>query len=593
VSIVSAVWRLLDRSQRRQLVWLQLLSIVMGLTTVAALAAVLPFFTALADPAASARYPLVRTLLHALHLRSDGSVVLGLGLAFAGIVVLANAVNLLGFLAITRFATRVGERLYVRLFNDYLHREYAFHTRSNSSVLAARVLQETSRVTSAMLLHGLVLVSNLVTIACILVSIVLVNAKVAVGVIAGLGASYAAIYLGVRGRLRRNGLSESHYYAERARTVSESFGAIKEITLVQAREFFVQRFAQQCRSFSRVVGNTLAISQSPKYVLECITITSLVAVALYLRGRADAGPWLAQLSFVGFAAYRLLPILQQAFSAIVKVRADRAAFESIAADLRQSGPEPSSPYDAVLERTWHGRPQHEIRLCNVSFQHAPDRPAAVDRLSLVIPSGAMVGFMGPNGSGKTTLLDLVSGLLLPQGGHVEIDGIVLDSSNRSAWQSTLAYVPQHAFLLDATFAENIALGVQPGEIDRARLENAVRLSGLEHCVASLPKGYHEALGEHACRLSGGQRQRLALARALYRQASVLILDEATSALDGAAENELIEVLRVLRRSRTILMVAHQTSALRACDVIVELAYGQIVASGPCERRDPPTRARLA
>src|SRR6516164_8417452 len=174
----------------------------MGLTTVAALAAVLPFFTALADPAASARYPLVRTLLHALHLRSDGSVVLGLGLAFAGIVVLANAVNLLGFLAITRFATRVGERLYVRLFNDYLHREYAFHTRSNSSVLAARVLQETSRVTSAMLLHGLVLVSNLVTIACILVSIVLVNAKVAVGVIAGLGASYAAIYLGVRGRLR-------------------------------------------------------------------------------------------------------------------------------------------------------------------------------------------------------------------------------------------------------------------------------------------------------------------------------------------------------------------------------------------------------
>src|SRR5207302_2538504 len=133
-----------------------------------------------------------------------------------------------------------------------------------------------------------------------------------------------------RGRLLRNGQFESRYHAERTRTVNESFGAIKELMVVQGRDFFVQRFAQQCRSISRAACNTLAISQSPKYVLECVTVSCLVGVAVYLRSRTDsAGPWMAQLSFVGFAAYRLLPALQQAFAAIVKIRADRSAFASI------------------------------------------------------------------------------------------------------------------------------------------------------------------------------------------------------------------------------------------------------------------------
>lgn len=580
MTLLLSLWRLLDPHQRRRLVGLQLLSVAMALSTVGGIAAVLPFFTALNDPGAIRRYAVVREVLLHFQFMDDRSFVIALGLAFAAIVLVANAINLFGVLTINRFAFRVGDTLYARLFNEYMYREYEFHTRSNSSMLATNVLQETSRVTSGILQQALILVSNCVTIVCIVASIVILNPLVAFVAFFGLGASYAGIYVIARGRLLRNGQAESRYYAERTLTVNESFAAIKEITIAQARDFFVRRFVEQCRSISRVVCDTLAISQAPKYVLECVTVCCLVGVAVYLRGRTEANDsWMAQLSFVGFAAYRLLPALQQAFTAIVKIRAEHPAFATIEIDLQRARHRSTTVRAGVPDRAWRARPRREIRVCDISFRHAPDRPDAVSDLSLVIPAGAIVGFIGPNGSGKTTLLDLVSGLLVPQSGHIEVDGIRLDHTNRAAWQSAIAYVPQQVFLFDATLAENIAFGIPPAQIERDRLEAAVRLARLTECVADLPNGYDERLGERGCRLSGGQRQRLAIARALYRNASLLILDEATSALDIAAEGEIIETLETLRPDKTILVIAHRTGALRHCDLVFDLRKGKIADAG--------------
>jgi ATP-binding cassette subfamily B protein len=174
------------------------------------------------------------------------------------------------------------------------------------------------------------------------------------------------------------------------------------------------------------------------------------------------------------------------------------------------------------------------------------------------------------------MLELVSGLLSPQSGHIEVDGVRVDPSNRAAWQSSIAFVPQQVFLFDATLAENVACGVPVSQIDSGRLEAALRMARLTECVASLPHGHAELLGERGCRLSGGQRQRLAIARALYRGASLLILDEATSSLDVVAESEILETLRALRPAITVLLSAHRLSALRQCDRVFQLRNGRVV-----------------
>jgi len=590
MSVLRAIWRLLDHRQRRSLVGLQLLSIVMALSTVGGVAAVLPFFAALADPNAIKHNAVARAILQSVRL-DDSSFVIVLGTCFGAAVLVANAVNLYGFLAISRFATRVGDALYVRLFDEYMHRDYEFHARNSVSVLAGKV-QESVRVTCVILQQALTLVTSLVTIVFVTAAVVLVNPVVAVCATAGLGASYAAIYVTTRGRLSRNGQTESRHHAERARTINEGFGAIKEVTLLQSHDFFVSRFAQQSRFISRAAGSTLAISQSPKYVLECLTVICLIAVALYLHnGSPGAGPWVAQLSFVGFAAYRLLPALQQVFAAIVRIRADRAAFAAIETDVERAGPQWAiSPTD-VPAGAWHGRPHRDIRLRDVSFRYSPNQPDAVRDVSLTIPAGIIVGFVGANGSGKTTLVDLVSGLLAPQSGYIEVDGVRLERANLRAWQSNIAYVPQQVFLLEATLAENIAFGVAPAQIDRERLEAAARSACLTECVASLPRGYEERLGAGGRSLSGGQRQRLAIARALYRDASLLILDEATSALDADSESELAETLQWLRSNRTVLVIAHRTGVLRHCDLVFELSGGSIVGSGKYGQLEPvKTRA---
>jgi ATP-binding cassette subfamily B protein len=191
----------------------------------------------------------------------------------------------------------------------------------------------------------------------------------------------------------------------------------------------------------------------------------------------------------------------------------------------------------------------------------------------------MVGFVGPNGSGKTTAADIVLGLLVPQTGTVSIDGVLLDDSNRNNWRSTQAYVPQQICLIDATVAENIAFGVPTPEIDQARMRQAAQMAKIDEIIEGLPSKYQERVGERGVRLSGGQRQRIGVARALYRDAALLVLDEATSALDGLIEEELVTTIEALRGGRTIILIAHRLNTVRRCDLLFEFENGQIAASG--------------
>lgn len=580
MKILLAIWRILDRRQRRRLVGLQILSVLMALSTVGGIAAVLPFFTVIAEPNAIAAHPALRYCYEHLHFADESRFVLVLGFVFAAGIVISNVINLLGLLAIDRFAYRVGDALHTALFDEYLHRGYGFHSKTNGAALTSNVLYETGRVAGGILRHGLILVTSLITALFIVGSIVLLNPLVALLAVAALGASYAAVYAIARGRLLRNGQIESDNFAERHRIVSEGFGAIKELIVLRAQPLFVARLARCCQSISTVIMSTLAIAQTPRYVLECATACVLVGAALYSRGGGQSvGPLITQLSFIGLAVYRLLPALQQAFLAIVQIRSDSPAFDNIAVDLQLAQGRRPAPASAAVHRNRRGGPRREIRLSGVSYCHAPHCAPAIANLSLSIPAGAIVGFIGANGSGKTTLIDVLSGLLTPQSGVVEIDGIALDDGNRSAWQAAIAYVPQHIFLCDSTLAENIALGVAHAQIDRERVRAAVRQAQLEQCVAALPGGFDELLGERGARLSGGQRQRLGIARALYRDAPVLIMDEATSALDAAAERDITDMLAAHRQDQTILLVAHRLGALRHCDVIYELAEGRIARSG--------------
>ena len=585
MSFVSDIWSVLKPAQRRHVIAAQFLSFAMAISTVTGIAAIIPFFAVLGDPAEIDRHPLLRWLYAQGGFQGKYAFVATLGIGFIGAVLLSNFINAAGSKSMIRIAFEIGDQLQAALFEEYLSRPYLFHARTHSATLFSNVMYEPRRLSSGIIQNGFVVVTHTASAILIILSVLLLNPAISVAMLLCLGGGYALMYLRVRRRLRLLGRARSGAWAAQTRTVSESFGAIKEILLLEDRQVFREEFERVSRIISDADSRIQFFGQTPRYIMECLAVSALVGIALALGGEARAGEWLGKLTFVAFAAYRLLPILQQAFVAVVKIGADRAGFALIVDDLRlaQAGAgRAAKAAPAAAQLQWQQCPREEIVLEHLTFRYGADRPPALQDIDLRIPARAIVGLIGANGSGKTTLMDLIAGLLAPTAGEIRIDGALLDDASRPAWRSRIAYVPQSTFILDASIAENIAFGVGRSAIDMRRLAEAARLAQLRELVEALPGGYDHRAGERGIVLSAGQRQRIGIARALYRDRPVLLLDEATSALDEAAETELIATLAGLRGRCTVILIAHGARMVRSCDAVFELDRGRIRGGG-CSR----------
>jgi ATP-binding cassette subfamily B protein len=283
---------------------------------------------------------------------------------------------------------------------------------------------------------------------------------------------------------------------------------------------------------------------------------------------------------IALCAQRLLPSIQQSFQAYSTIVATKQSLSDALNLLDQ----PIRSYISNIN-TLDIRSFKSIKLNYVSFQYGPTSPFVFQDACIEIKKGERIGIVGPTGSGKSTLLDIVMGLLRPTDGHLMLDEQTIDDDFVNAWQKNVAHVPQNIYLMDSSLAENIAFGIPKSKIDMNRVIRAAEQAQIADFIDGLPQKYQTFAGERGIRFSGGQKQRIGIARALYKQASILILDEATSSLDAVTEQSVMDAIDGLDNEFTVLIVAHRLSTLSSCDKIFKVELGKITMSTP--RKEKP------
>ena len=421
----------------------------------------------------------------------------------------------------------------------------------------------------------MILISATIMLISILIALLTLDTVIALSAFGGFGLIYAVIILFTRKRQYNNGKCIARESTQVIKSLQEGLGGIRDVLIDKSQSVYCQIYRNADLPLRRAQGNSSFISAAPRYGIEALGMM-LIALLAYVLARQPDGiaKVIPVLGALALGAQRLLPILQQAYGAWSSIQGNQVSLQDTLALLDQ--PLPDDAGQPVPDPIAFSR---QIDLKNLSFRYSPETPYVLNKLNLSIPKGGSIGFMGLTGSGKSTLLDIVMGLLQPTDGTLNIDGEPIITSNNGAWQAHIAHVPQAIFLADSTIEENIAFGVHTTKIDHKRVQQAAKKAQIADIIETWPKKYQTFVGERGIRLSGGQRQRIGIARALYKQADVIIFDEATSALDNETEQTVMQSIEDLGKDLTILIIAHRLTTLKNCDQIVELGDGGIKRIG--------------
>jgi ABC-type multidrug transport system fused ATPase/permease subunit len=563
---MRTVWAWLTQRRKVQLVLLGVLSLVGGVAELATLGAVLPFLALLAKPAGALAYPVVGFVVSALGWTDGVGLIVAVTVIFGMVVLIAAATRLLVAWASLRFAQALGHDLAMRVYGRTLQQPYSFHVSRNSSELLASVTKVDSVVNGAVYPTIDLLVASLTTLI-ILGGLLAIDWMLALLAAVLFGSVYWILSHLSRDRVVRNSRIIAANASARIQGMQEGLGGIRDILLDGSAPLHLRRFQHFDWTLRGALVKNNLWGQMPRYMVEAMGVGIIAGLAVFSSHRfgslADALPVLGALSL---GTQKLLPLFQRMYQGWNSIAGSQGNLEDVARFADATVPSGVEVRGDLTRLPF----KEAVHLVRVGFRYSDDAPWVFRGLDLTVEKGARIGFVGETGCGKSTLLDLVMGLLAPSEGHLEVDGVVLTSENLRHWQARIAHVPQSIFLADATLAANIALGEPPERIDMARVEAAAKRARIHAFVSGLDEGYRTTVGERGVRLSGGQRQRVGIARALYREADVLVLDEATSALDGETEASVMEGIEEVGEDVTVLIVAHRLSTLKGCDRVIQM-----------------------
>ena len=462
-----------------------------------------------------------------------------------------------------------------RLFDSFVASSWVDRLKRNSAELVRLTDGSVSVTVSGFLLPGSTLLGEILSFLTVVAVLAITQPLIAAIALVYLGLLGAILFFWVTKRSRQAGVVNLRYAIRTSRLITEMIGALKEVTLRNKTDEVAAVVRANRVHSTRARSNAQFLGQLPRYVLESGLVGGfvLVGIAGYLTGGTVGA--VTAVALFGLAGFRMAPSIVRFQSIVSGMTVSMPHAKAVLTEIRRS--EQTSAH--LVDRESLPLPEHpkELAFNAVGFRYAPESPEAVTDVSLTIPFGSTVAFVGSSGAGKSTMVDLLLGLIEPTSGDIRIDDTSLTVLTNS-WRSQVGYVPQDVSLFDASVAQNVALS-WTGDFDRDRVRAALAQAQLLETIEARPGGIDAPVGERGLALSGGQRQRLGIARALYADPLVLVMDEATSALDTATEAAVSDAIRALQGSVTVITVAHRLATIMHADQIFFMSGGRVAAQG--------------
>jgi len=556
-----------------QLALLLALMVAASFAEIVSIGLVLPFVGILAVPEQVFAHPMMQPIIGMLGVQSPDELVLPLTALFIVAVLFAGAIRLLVLWASTRISFGTGSEFSREIYRRALYQDYSVHVARNSSEVIDGITTKIDSVIYDTVYPILTMLASVLVMVFILAMLVAVNPKVALSVLLGFGSMYVLVAYATRKQVAANSIRVAEQSRRIIKMLQEGLGGIRDVLIDGTQPTYLKMYRDADSSLRRAQGSNQIIAASPRFVIEALATVLFILLAFVMsRGEGGLVGAIPVLATLAVGAQRLLPVMQQGYGAWSNVQGSRASLQAALELLDQPvhGDVSAAPIEPISFEA-------SIVLKDVYFRYAPEAPWVLQSIDLNVCKGSRIGIVGPTGCGKSTLADIIMGLLPPTSGAFEVDGQPITQRNRRAWQARIAHVPQALFLADASIEENIAFGVPAEHIDHARVSQAATLAQLSDLIETWPDRYRTVVGEKGVRISGGQRQRIGIARALYKNADVIVLDEATAALDEDTERKVTQSIGNLGDNVTLIVIAHHRGSLAGCEDIVMLQNGRVDA----------------
>lgn len=578
MSIFKKIIFLLSPKEIRSAKYLLMMILLMALLDMIGVVSILPFMTVLTNPSLIESNLILNKMFELSKIfgvNNNAQFLIFLGMLVFILLVLSLSFKMLTIYFQVRFVYMREYSISKRLIEGYLRQPYSWFLNRNSSDLGKNILSEVSQVIGNGVNPLMEVIAKGSVASALIILLIIIDIKLALIVGFSLGGFYGIIYKFTRNYLDKIGSERLKSNEERYKLVNEAFSATKELKAGGFEKTYLRLFSSSAETFAKTQTIAQIINQLPRFALEAIAFGGVILVILSLIFKTGSfNSAIPVISLYVFAGYRLMPALQQIYSALTQITFIGPSVDNLYKDIKNLAfYETIKKQDDLLF-------EKKISLKNISFEYPNAQKTSLKNINLIIPAKTKVGFIGTTGSGKTTTIDIILGLLEAQKGTLEVDNQIITNSNRRAWQRSIGYVPQHIYLADQSIEANIAFGLSPDKIDKLAVEKASKIANLHgFIIDKLPNKYQTIVGERGVRLSGGQRQRIGIARALYHDPKVLILDEATSSLDSQTEKAIMDALNNLNKEVTIILIAHRLNTIKECDLIYKLDNGKIVSKG--------------